>query len=182
MIGPQCHGLKPVNRVHENRWFCLMERGGFFTIEPHTAQVVVLPIVDDESIVMVKVKRPVIADNPLELPAGAAKSGEAAINAAARELHEETGIGIGELERFELLPSISVSPCRYPVLPWIYKVSISRSEFDSRDAHDDEIEGIVCLAFDEVKTKIACGEIYISLPLAVISRYMLDREGNKNRI
>ena len=40
-------------------------------------QVIILPVVDNDSIVMVKVKRPVINDETLELPAGSAmKTGD----------------------------------------------------------------------------------------------------------
>jgi 8-oxo-dGTP pyrophosphatase MutT (NUDIX family) len=176
MITSQCHGLQPVHTIHENNWFSLMDRGGYYTMEYHSPQIIVLPIIDGHSIVMVKVKRPVIADNPLELPAGAAKKDEPAVNAAARELHEETGIHIIKLDRFELLPPIVISPNRYPMLPWIYKICITHDEFDSRDPHDDEIEGIECLVFDDIKRKIICGDIYISLPLAIISRFLFQEE------
>ena len=178
MMEPQCHGLQPVNTIHKNKWFSLMDRGGYFTIEYHRSQVIVLPVVDEHSIVMVKVKRPVIADSPFELPAGAAKMGESTVNAAARELHEETGILISQLNRFQLLPSVAISSNRYPVFPWIYQVSISHKEFDSRYPHDDEIEDVDCLAFDDLKRKIICGEIFVSLPLAIISRFIFQKEIN----
>jgi len=133
MVKPQCRSLQPVSTVHTNPWFSLKNRGGYFTIEYHFPQVTVLPVVDDHAIVMVKVKRPIINDNPLELPAGSAGKSEAPVSAAARELWEETGIKIDSLDRFQLLPSIAISPNRYPVLPWIYQVCISRQEFDTRD-------------------------------------------------
>lgn len=141
-------------------------------MEYHRPQVVILPVVDNLAIVMVRVKRPIMADSPLELPAGGAKENEAPLEAATREFQEETGIKIYLLDRFQMLPSIAISPNRYPVLPWIYQVDLSKQEFDTRDPHDDEIVSVECFTFKEVKEKIVQGEIYVSLPLAIVSRFL----------
>lgn len=143
-------------------------------MEYHQPQVVILPVVDNHSIVMARVKRPVISDSALELPAGGAKENEAPLEAAAREFKEETGIKIEELDRFQLLPSIAISPNRYPVLPWIYQIDLSKQEFDKRDPHDDEVVSVECFTFEEVKEKIIQGEIYVSLPLAIVSRFLFS--------
>ena len=71
-----------------------------------------------------------------------------------------------------MLPSIAISPNRYPVLPWIYQVDLSKQEFDKRDPHDDEVVSVECFTFEEVKEKIIQGEIYVSLPLAIVSRFL----------
>jgi len=175
MIAPQCHSLQPVSTIHENKWFSLMNRGGYYTLEHHQPQVVILPVVDNHFIVMVRVKRPVIADNALELPAGGAKENEEPLDAAAREFHEETGIKIEQLNRFRLLSSIAISPNRYPVLPWIYRIDISKKEFDKRKPHDDEVVSVECFTFEEVKEKIIQGEVYVSLPLAIVSRFLFSQ-------
>ena len=152
-----------------------MNRGGYYTLEYHRPQVVILPVVDNWAIVMVRVKRPVIADNVLELPAGAADQDESPIKAAIREFREETGVKIDWLDRFQMLPSIAISPNRYPVLPWIYQIDISKQEFDKREPHDDEVVSVECFTFEEVKEKIIQGEIYISLPLAIVSRFLFSQ-------
>jgi 8-oxo-dGTP pyrophosphatase MutT (NUDIX family) len=175
MIAPQCTSLTPVVTIHENRWFALRNRGGYYTIEYHRPQVAVLPIVDNHSIVMVKVKRPVIDDIPLELPAGAAKVDEKPVTTAARELQEETGIRIAQSDRFQLLPSLVISSSRYPILPWIYQIDISKREFDLRDPHDEEIVSVECISFEEVQRRIICSEIYISLAVAVLSRFLFSK-------
>ena len=176
MIAPQCDSLQPVVTVHENKWFSLMNRGGYYILEYHQPQVVILPVVDNHSIVMVKVKRAVIADNVLELPAGGAKENEAPLEAAVREFQEETGIKIDRIDRFQLLPPIAISPNRYPILPWIYQIDILKQEFDTRDPHDDEVVSVECFTFEEVKEKIIQGEIYVSLPLAIVSRFLFLEE------
>ena len=111
----------------------------------------------------------------LELPAGAADQDESPVEAAAREFHEETGVKIDHLDRFQMLPSIAISSNRYPILPWIYQIDILKQEFDTRDLHDDEIVSVECFTFKEVKEKIIQGEIYVSLPLAIVSRFLFSQ-------
>jgi len=65
-----CPSLRPIITVHENPWFTVKNRGGYFTTEMKEAQGVVLPIVEKKSIILVRVYRPVIDDETLELPAG----------------------------------------------------------------------------------------------------------------
>ena len=174
MIAPQCHSLQPVSAIHENKWFSLMNRGGYYTLEYPRPQVAVLPVVDNHSIVMVRVKRPVIVDDVLELPAGGSKKNEVPLEAVGREFREETGIKIDRIDRFQLLPPIVICPNRYPVLPWIYQIDLSKQEFDTRDPHDDEIVSVECFTFKEVKEKIIQGEIYVSLPMAILSRFFFS--------
>ena len=64
MIEPQCHSLQPVVTMHENNWFSVKSRGGYYVIEYNVPSVTILPIVDHHSIIMVNAKRPVIADSP----------------------------------------------------------------------------------------------------------------------
>ena len=93
-----------------DNWFNVLNRGGYYTVEYHLPQVVILPVVEQQSIVMVRVKRPVLGDIPLELPAGCAEEGELLIEGAARELGEETGIKIHEANRLIPLPPLAMSP------------------------------------------------------------------------
>ncbi len=59
---------------------------------------VILPFLDDETVVMEKNYRPAIGKYLLELPAGAVDEGESPKEAAGRELEEETGYAAGKLE------------------------------------------------------------------------------------
>jgi 8-oxo-dGTP pyrophosphatase MutT (NUDIX family) len=174
MVKPQCRSLQPVSTEHINPWFSLKNRGGYYTLEYHQPQVAILPVVDNHSIVMVRVKRPVLDDTPLELPAGAADLNETPAQTAARELKEETGIQIDRIDRFNLLTSIAISPNRYPVLPWIYQIDISQNEFDTRKQHDEEITSVECLKYEEVRNNILSGGIYISLVIAIVSRFLFS--------
>jgi 8-oxo-dGTP pyrophosphatase MutT (NUDIX family) len=170
-----CPELVPVETLHENPWYSVRNRGGFFTVENRLRQVVVLPVVNQDSIAMVRVKRPVINDTPLELPAGALKKDEDAATGAARELLEETGIKVTNLDRFISMAPISVSSTRNPNLSYIFKVDISEKEYVNRQPHDDEIYSVERFAINDLAKKMASGEIYVSVTLAVLGIFLASR-------
>jgi ADP-ribose diphosphatase len=66
----------------------------------HPGAVTILPILDDGRIVMIHNFRHAADEELLELPAGTLELGEAPIEAAKRELEEETGYVAGEIEPF----------------------------------------------------------------------------------
>jgi ADP-ribose pyrophosphatase len=170
-----CPELVPVETLHENPWYSVRNRGGFFTVEYRLGQVIVLPIVNQDSIAMIRVKRPVINDTPLELPAGAIEKNEDAVTGAARELLEETGIKITNLDRFISMAPISVSSTRNPNLSYIFKVDISEEEYVNRQPHDDEIYSVERFAINDLANKMGSGEIYVSLTLAVLGVFLVSR-------
>ncbi len=60
---------------------------------------VVLPVLDDGSIVLIRNYRFAVSDFLYELPAGVVEEGEDARGCAARELKEETGYSAGRVEK-----------------------------------------------------------------------------------
>jgi hypothetical protein len=65
------------------------------------------------------------------------------------------------------------SPNRIPTLLYVFRVDLSQAEFDQRGAHDEEVEGVELVPFEEAVRRIAAGEIYVALPVAVICSYLL---------
>jgi 8-oxo-dGTP pyrophosphatase MutT (NUDIX family) len=165
--------LDPVFIAHKNPWFKVMSRGSFYTVEYDRPQVVVLPVLEDTSVVMVRVQRPLIDDAPLELPAGDSNDNETPVMAAMRELVEETGIHIKNPSRFRPELPISELPGRIPVLLSIFRVDVSRSEFDNRGPHDGEIVSVEAIPYSEIVKKLIEGQIYLSSPMAILSRLLL---------
>jgi len=174
LITPQCTSLKPVEKVHENPWFVVRNRGGYFTTEYRHLQVIILPVVAHKYILMVRVKRPVINDVTLELPAGSGKENEDPYTAAAREFEEETGIKIVDHQRFVAIPPVAGSPNRNPNLLHIFKIDLTIEEFGNRGENDQEIEAVELLDFNGIKQKLITGDIYVAVPTAVISRFFLS--------
>lgn len=170
-----CAGLQPVAMKHENPWFRILSRGGYYTFEYERPQVAILPIVDNKGIVMVRVLRPVIGDCPLELPAGDSMRGETPRDAAAREFKEETGIVIEDMARFEPELAVSEMPGRNPVLLSVFAVHISKMEFDSRKEHDVDIHSVEVISIPDLAEKIISGEIYVGVPCAILSRFIFRR-------
>lgn len=164
---------KSVKTVYENNWFKIKNRDGFFSLEYGVPQVVVLPVIDTKKILFVKVKRPLINDNSLELPAGGSIIGETLRQTAARELREETGITINDLDRFYELPMLSELPGRSPELLSCFSIDISVEEYESRFDFDHEIAGLDLLEFNTIIEKIISGELYLSSPIAIVIRYLL---------
>lgn len=170
-----CPKLVPVREEYRNKWFKVLDRGGIFTLEYDLPQVVVLPIVNRENIIMVRVKRPLINDNPLELPAGDSLPYETPVEAACRELAEETGICIDSLERFKPAITISEMPGRMPVLLSVFHIEVSMNEFVGRKSFDDEeITSVELLPITTIIDKIIAGDIYLSSPMAILSRFIFS--------
>ena len=168
-----CKELLPVDTLHENPWFSLRNRGGYFTIEYHLPQVAILPVVNGDSIVMVRVKRPVINDMTLELPAGGVEKGEAPVQAASRELMEETGIKIADLSRFLPMPPIAISTTRVPNLAYVFRVDVSEKEFADKHHHDDEIHTVERFSLGDLPSMMKSGKIYASPSLAILGIYLV---------
>ena len=123
---------------------------------------------------MVKVKRPVINDISLELPAGGVERNESVLHAAARELREETGVTIEDVDRFHESLPIAPSPNRNPNLLNVVNIDISEEEISCKGLHDSEIESVHLFSFAEAAELISIGKIYVAVPVAVISRYLLS--------
>src|ERR1043166_1254256 len=57
----------------------------------HPGAVVILPFVDEKTILLIRNRRYAVSQILIELPAGTLEKGEAPMNCAGRELQEETG-------------------------------------------------------------------------------------------
>lgn len=64
----------------------------------HPGAVVLLPLLDEDTIVMIENERTGVGETLLELPAGTRDPGEPPLQTAARELTEETGYTAGRFD------------------------------------------------------------------------------------
>ncbi len=75
----------------------------------HPGAATVLPVIDDDRILLIRNHRPAVDESLIELPAGTLEPGEEPAATAARELAEETGYSAGrliQLTAFYLSPGI----------------------------------------------------------------------------
>lgn len=157
--------------LHENPWFSVFCREGYYTLEPHQEQVVVFPTIG-EDLLMVRVFRPVQGMSLLEFPAGGAEPQEAPREAARRELAEETGIWVEDLNRLQPLPRLAIAPDRMPAWPHLFQVELTPTEYTSRGSFDQEIQELCRMTRTEVLAAVLDGKILACLPLAMIFRHL----------
>ncbi|MGI9470836.1 MAG: NUDIX hydrolase [Rubripirellula sp.] len=65
----------------------------------HPGAVVLLPLVDSDTVVLIENQRPTVGETLLELPAGTREPDELPETTAARELLEETGYHAGQFKK-----------------------------------------------------------------------------------
>lgn len=159
--------------LHENPWFRVYLRNGFYTLEPRQSQVAVVPTLGSD-LVLVKVFRPVVGLALLEFPAGGAEAGESPAEAARRELGEETGIRVEALDRFIPMPSLSICPDRVPSWPHLFRVELEEAEFLARGPSDGEVQEVCRLTLPQALAAAGNGQLMPCLTLALLLRHALS--------
>ncbi len=137
----------------------------------HPVASAVLPLTDNNEIVMVRQYRYALGKDSLEIPAGKVDPGEDPLTCARRELLEETGFKVQKLtEIFEYYPAIGYSN-------EVIKLYLGKGlEWVTRDVDEDEITGVEIYPVDQVREMILDGRIRDSktvLSVALLNRVEL---------
>jgi ADP-ribose pyrophosphatase len=135
----------------------------YYVIERDDA-VFVFPITEEGEVVLVRQYRPAIERMELCLPAGLVEGEEEPVEAAKRELREETGYGGGEWEE---VISFSSSPGLKS--NWAH-VLLARGVRETSDLDPDEFERIEVIKapLGELRNLVYSGEIVSSSGVAAI--------------
>lgn len=147
-------------------------------IVEHPGAVVVVPLLDDGSVVLEDHYRFVIGGDLLEVPAGTLDPGEEPLAAAARELAEETGLAAKEMIS---LGAFYSSPGVMNELMYAYLArGLSRGE---RKLEEDEALSTVEMPFEKALELAATGGIRDAKTIATLylAREFLEREKAKGR-
>jgi ADP-ribose pyrophosphatase len=166
--------------LHKNPWFKVTFTNNYYRIELTKKEVIILPIVEDNNIILVDVKRPNLQDDSTELPAGHIEKNEKPVEAAAREFAEETGIVITDLKRFIKNPSLYAMPNRISSKVYVYSISISNHEYASRYNHDDEIAKVSLVSFKQFQDLVKKEKLNVGIVIGIISSYFLKNFDGKH--
>ncbi len=132
----------------------------------HPGAVVILPILEDDTVLMIRNYRYTVGEYLLELPAGTLEPKEDPINCAGRELLEETGYLAGKLTH---LSSFYASPGILTEKMHIYVAT----RLTQQTTHLDEGEQVELspMKFDDCVNAIRTGEIIDSKSIATLLLY-----------
>jgi hypothetical protein len=62
-----------------------------------------------------------------------------------------------------------------PLLVYVFRVDITREEYEQRKPHDDEIDSVELVGYAEAVRLIATGGIYVAGIVAIVSTHLLSR-------
>ncbi len=117
--------------------------------------VAILPVTDDGRVVIIRQLRPAVGVPILEIPAGKLEEGEEILEAARRELYEETGIEGAELR---LMHSIYTTPGFCDEV--IHLVIARGGTVGPPHLEEDEwIDPPLFLTREDIRSRIDSGEI-----------------------
>ncbi len=148
-------------------------RGGALVerhIVVHPGAAVILPLLDDDHVVLIENTRASIGRKLLELPAGTLEPPEPPEACAARELEEETGYAA---KRLTPLTSFFASPGISTERMYAFVAEGLRKTAQSLDP--GELIDPVILTFDDLLARIRSGEVEDAKTIAVTLFYLRFR-------
>jgi ADP-ribose pyrophosphatase len=132
----------------------------------HPGAVVILPFLDDKTILLIRNRRHAIGQILVELPAGTLEKGESPMNCAGRELQEETGFLAGRMKPlFHFFSSPGVMSEKMYTFA-AYDLKPTRTSLEEAE----EIE-VVATEFGDAIRMIRTGEIQDGKTIATILMY-----------
>lgn len=126
-------------------------------IVKHPGAVAILPITDDNKIVMVEQYRKPMDRVLIEIPAGKLEKGEEPAHTAVRELEEETGY---ECESLEWLISFYTSPGFADEIVHVYVAKGLSKKKDAASLDEDEFVNVMEVTLEEVLQLVKEQKVY----------------------
>jgi len=138
----------------------------FREVVVHPGAVVILPFIDEQTIMLIKNRRYVVGQQLIELPAGTLEKTEPPMNCAGRELLEETGYLAGKMK---VIGNFFSSPGILTEKMYAF------AAYDLEESHQaleegEEIE-LLTATFDQAVAMIGSGEIQDGKTIATLLWY-----------
>ena len=159
--------------IHNNPYFQVLQNNDFYEIRFPANHTIIIPVLNLDSVVMIRAKRPILGKSIIEFPAGNIDTNESAEECAKRELGEETGIIITDKSRFVKLPEMNPLPARTKNLIIPYFIKINQNEYNSKKQHDNEVSEVFTVKIDEVYKMINNGSLFVSSHIAAFFIYTI---------
>ena len=129
----------------------------------HPGSTAIVPLLDDNTVIMERQYRHPVRDYLFEIPAGTMDPGETWLECARRELEEETGY---VAEEFIELGKVHILPAYSDELIYVYLArGLKRSE---QNLDQDEIINVVEYPLDQALEMIATGRITDALTILAL--------------
>jgi len=158
-----------MTEVYKNPWFKVIKKDEYHYIEEKNSDngAVILPVVD-EQILLVQVFRPAHGRFFLELPRGYGQPGESSLDAALRELSEETGY----LARPEDLSCLGSTRPNSAILTSCIDIYLARLSPEQQVWNpEDEVEELHYYSIAQIPRLMAYGEIQDGFTMAAMALY-----------
>lgn len=165
--------------IYKNKWLNITKQNNYYFVDENQDQVVVIPIFDNNKFILVKQFRSPLSKFTFEFPAGGIKCSENPKTAAKRELYEETGIVIKNLNKLKKLSKLSINPQRNKKCPYCFYINISKNELFSKKINlkkNNEIYSVHIFTIKFLLRYIEKGLISSSFMIACFFQYILKKK------
>jgi len=139
----------------------------------HHGGVCILPLTENDEVIMVRQFRYPFKKAILEIPAGKLNKGEDHFEAGKRELLEETG---ATAENYQYLGEIYPIPAYTTEIIYVY--SASGLSFGSQDPDDDEFLDVIRIPFSQAVEMVMNNEINDSKTQIAVMKEYIRRQKN----
>ena len=160
--------------IYQNKYLNITKSKDYYFYDENEDQVMILPIIDKKKFIFVKQYRKPLNKFTYEFPAGGCLvKTEKPVDAAIRELKEETGINISK-NKISKLNTVSANPQRQRKLVHIFIANINLREFKKKNkVNSPEIKSIEIKSFREVVSMFKNKKIISGVVGFVFLNYLL---------
>ena len=161
--------------IYKNKYLNIKKSKDYYFYDENEIQVMILPIINKEKFIFVKQYRRPLNKITYEFPAGGClNKSEKPIDAAIRELKEETGISLNK-NKINKLNTVSANPQRQKKLVHIFLANISSKEFKNKSkVKTSEINKIEIKSLKEVVSMFKTKKIISGVVGFVFLNYLLN--------